>query len=154
MADVLTPAQRSLCMSRIRSKDTRPELAVRAGLQLLGIRYRLHRKNLPGNPDIVIPSQATAIFVHGCFWHRHRCRLGRATPSSNIAFWETKFAANRLRDRRSVKALRALGWRVVTVWECTARKPQRLVAALKRAVANSSGSIAIEKDAVFRKRSA
>lgn len=119
-------------MSRIRSKNTKPELAVRAGLRSLCIRYRLHRKDLPGRPDIVIPSRKIAIFVHGCFWHRHRCRLGRATPAINIAFWEAKFAANKLRDRRAATALRKLGWQVVEIWECHTRQPEQLIEALKR----------------------
>jgi DNA mismatch endonuclease Vsr len=131
MADVLTPEQRSFCMSRIRSKDTAPELAVRAGLRALGIRYRLHPRNLPGKPDIVIPVQRIAIFVHGCFWHRHRCRLGKATPSKNSTFWEAKFAANRARDKRVRRALRALDWQVVTIWECRVRRPRLLSKALE-----------------------
>lgn len=121
-------------MSRIRSKDTTPELAVRSSLRAHGVKYRLHRKDLPGHPDIVIPSQKVIIFVHGCFWHRHRCRFGRSKPSTHVAFWQAKFAATRLRDRRAAKALRALGWRVVTVWECSTREPARLAAVLERAL--------------------
>lgn len=135
MADVLTPEQRSLCMSRIRSKDTAPEQAVRLILRALGIRYRLHSKRLSGHPDIVIASRRLAILVHGCFWHRHTCRLGRPMPATNSAFWREKFDRNRARDRVVRKELRRAGWHVVTIWECQTRKPARLVSVVETLIA-------------------
>jgi DNA mismatch endonuclease (patch repair protein) len=118
MADVHTPAQRSYNMSRIRSKDTKPEIIVRSALHRLGYRFRLHREDLPGKPDIVLPKHNTVIFVHGCYWHRHRCRYGQVVPQTRREFWKAKFAANVDRDKRKREAIRALGWRVLTVWEC------------------------------------
>ncbi len=135
MADVMTKEQRSRCMSRIRSKDTTPEREVRRVLTLLGYRYRLHPKNVPGRPDVVIRRLKLAIFVHGCFWHRHECKLGRATPKTNADFWAKKFAANQERDRTVLESLTQNGWRVVTLWECEieARSIQkRLLSELKR----------------------
>ncbi|MCQ0990556.1 very short patch repair endonuclease [Jiella sp. LLJ827] len=107
-------------MSRVRGKNTKPELYVRRLLHGMGYRYRLHRRDLPGNPDIVFGKRRKAIFVHGCFWHRHPdpgCRLTR-TPKSRLEFWEPKFAANVARDARHQAALEAMGWKVLVVWEC------------------------------------
>jgi DNA mismatch endonuclease (patch repair protein) len=132
MADVMTPEQRSRCMSRIRSKDTNPELAVRLVLRTLGIRYRLHARALPGRPDIVIRRLNTVIFVHGCFWHRHACRIGRPVPKSNVEFWKTKFAGNVARDRAARAALRRDGWSVTVLWECQTRDPAKLVERVER----------------------
>lgn len=115
--DVLTPAQRRLNMSRIRGKDTKPEMLIRRGLHAAGLRYRLHLRSLPGAPDLVFPRYRTVIFVHGCFWHGHRCRLFR-TPDTRRDFWEQKIASNRSRDKRARRKLQAQGWRVLTVWEC------------------------------------
>ncbi len=123
MADVHSPAQRSYNMSQIRSKDTKPELLVRSALHRLGYRFRLHRADLPGRPDIVLPKHRTVIFVHGCFWHRHRCRYGRVVPVMRQTFWEEKFAANIARDRRAREQLRCQRWRVLTAWECQVRTP-------------------------------
>jgi DNA mismatch endonuclease, patch repair protein len=120
MVDVLTPQQRSLCMSRIRGKDTKPEILVRKGLFALGFRFRLHSKNLPGSPDLVLPKHRAVIFVHGCLWHGHRCHLFR-WPQTNRVFWRDKINRNRRNDIRSQKALRAAGWRVLTIWECGMR---------------------------------
>jgi len=118
MPDVLTPTQRSAVMSRIRGKDTKPELFVRSQLHRSGFRFRVNVRSLPGTPDIVLPRYRTVIFVHGCFWHRHkRCKYA-TTPSTRRDFWLAKFAANTERDRRNVAALRRLGWSVVTLWEC------------------------------------
>ena len=112
-------------MSRIRSRDTGPELLVRSALHRAGYRFRLHSKDLPGRPDIVLPKYHTVVFVHGCFWHRHKgCRFAY-TPKSRVAFWNNKFRGNIERDRRTSTALRKLGWRVVTVWECQATSPER-----------------------------
>lgn len=121
MADVLTPQQRSLCMSRIRSKDTSPERIVRGILRELGVRFRSHGKGLPGRPDIVLSSQRTAIFVHGCFWHQHGCTIGQP-PKTNLDYWTPKLARNLRRDGEAKLRLRKLGWTVVTIWECQTRK--------------------------------
>lgn len=108
-------------MARIRTKDTKPEMVVRRYLHGLGYRYRLHAKDLPGSPDIVFRRQKVAVFVHGCFWHRHQdCRLAY-TPKSRRDFWEAKFAANRARDEAARKSLEADGWEVIVVWECKTR---------------------------------
>lgn len=117
MADTLSPGERSERMSRIRGKDTAPELALRKALHALGLRYRLHA-NLPGKPDIVLPRHSAVVFVHGCFWHRHRgCRIA-TMPKSNTAFWREKFDRNVARDKRVRRQLRAAGWRVFVAWEC------------------------------------
>jgi DNA mismatch endonuclease (patch repair protein) len=128
MADTLTPAERSERMSRIRGKDTKPELAVRRIVHGLGYRYRLHRNDLPGKPDIVLPRHRAVIFVHGCFWHRHEqpsCTLARM-PKSRFSFWQPKLEANRLRDVRTKQALEAAGWRVLVIWECEVKDPLRI----------------------------
>ena len=121
MPDVLTPAQRRLCMSRIRSRDTKPELVVRSLVHRMGYRFRLHRKDLPGKPDLVFPKLCKVPFVHGCFWHMHRCRYGRVKPKTNARFWEEKRRGNVARDRRSRRALRRLGWDLLVIWECWTR---------------------------------
>ncbi len=105
-------------MSRVRAKDTRPEMIVRRLVHSLGYRYRLHRGDLPGRPDLVFPKRKAIIFVHGCFWHRHaRCRKA-TTPATNRDYWLPKFRQNKLRDNRKQRELERLGWRVVVVWEC------------------------------------
>ncbi len=118
MTDVHSAAQRSFNMSRIGSRDTKPELIVRSIVHQMGFRFRLHRRDLPGKPDIVLPSRRKIIFVHGCFWHTHRCRYGKVTPATNAEFWKTKRAANSDRDRRNIRRLRVDGWQVLVVWEC------------------------------------
>ena len=126
MADRLTPAERSRNMSRIRGADTKPELLARAFLHRAGIRFRLHRRDLPGRPDIVVPRSRTAIFVHGCYWHRHPgCEL-TTTPKTNARFWQRKFSENVERDRKSHAALRRLGWHVEVIWECELALPETL----------------------------
>ena len=121
MADKLTSSQRSHCMSRIRGKNTKPEILVRKGLHARGFRFRLHNKKLPGSPDIVLPKYGVAIMVNGCFWHGHKgCRYA-TKPKTNIEFWETKIARNRHRDEVTNAHLEALGWHVITVWECELR---------------------------------
>jgi DNA mismatch endonuclease (patch repair protein) len=105
-------------MSRIRSSNTSPELALRRALHALGFRFRLHRKDLPGKPDIVFPRYKTVVFVHGCFWHRHAgCKVA-TTPKSNTGFWIEKFERNVARDSRSMELLETQGWKVVVAWEC------------------------------------
>jgi DNA mismatch endonuclease (patch repair protein) len=120
MADVLTPAQRQLNMSRIRGKDTKPEMLVRGGLHARRLRYRLHDRSLPGRPDLVFRKHRTVVFIHGCFWHAHGCALSKL-PATREDFWQTKLAANAERDRKAVDALRAAGWRILVIWECSLR---------------------------------
>lgn len=117
MTDIVSPAKRSQMMSGIRGKDTKPELLVRSHLHRKGLRYRLHTK-LPGKPDLVFPKHRTAVFVHGCFWHRHQGCKYATTPKSNAEFWQTKFVANVKRDALVQEQLTALGWRVLVVWGC------------------------------------
>ena len=118
--DVHNPAMRSFNMSRIGAKDTRPEMTIRKWLWANGYRYRLHRKDLPGKPDIVLPRYNAVLFVHGCFWHRHGCRMS-TTPETRQGFWLAKFRDNVERDKRNIEALLKDGWRVMVVWECTLR---------------------------------
>jgi len=131
MADILTPQERSALMSRIRGANTKPELFIRRALHGMGYRYRLHARDLPGRPDIVLRSRRTVIFVHGCFWHRHDCGLAYV-PKTRREFWQRKFAANVERDRRTREELEAGGWRVIVVWECQLAKPSALLAHLVR----------------------
>jgi DNA mismatch endonuclease (patch repair protein) len=116
--DVHSPDQRSFNMSRIRGKDTWPEMTVRRWLWTNGYRYRLHRKDLPGKPDIILPKYRAAILVHGCFWHRHGCQL-TTTPQSRRDFWLAKFSDNVNRDKRNIEALIEKSWRVLVIWECS-----------------------------------
>lgn len=118
MADTISVARRSWNMSRIRGRDTGPEVRVRSILHRAGFRFRIHVRDLPGRPDIVLPRYRTVVFVHGCFWHRHRDCRQASTPSSNREFWLAKFADNQRRDRRNVRQLRRASWRVSIVWEC------------------------------------
>ena len=117
MADTRTPAQRSAIMRAVGRKDTSPELVVRRLLHAAGFRFRLHRRDLPGTPDLVFPGRRKVIFVHGCFWHGHGCAKGRL-PKSRPEYWRPKIEANRERDARKEGELRALGWGVETVWQC------------------------------------
>ena len=117
MADNRSRESRSALMSRIRGKDTAPEVAVRRVLHSLGYRFRLHRRDLPGTPDIVFPSRRKVIFVNGCFWHAHGCRIGRP-PKSRPEFWLPKLQKNCLKDKRNLRALRSSGWGAMTVWQC------------------------------------
>lgn len=123
--DILSPYARSRLMSRIRGGNTRPELAIRKALFALGFRYRLHDTRLPGRPDLVFAGRRAVIFVHGCYWHGHDCHLFRF-PAANAEFWRLKIQRNMARDRRDHEALRAAGWRVLTVWECALRGKTRL----------------------------
>ncbi|MBU6440520.1 MAG: DNA mismatch endonuclease Vsr [Betaproteobacteria bacterium] len=128
--DIVSPEVRRRMMAGIRGKDTRPELVVRSIVHRLGLRFRLHRKELPGRPDLVLSRHRTVIFVHGCFWHRHDCGLA-AVPKTRPEFWAGKFAANVQRDQRNRLALEGLGWRVIEVWECEVRDPQSLAKRLR-----------------------
>ncbi len=123
MADVVDKETRSRMMSGIRGRNTSPELTVRSLLHRGGYRFRLHRKDLPAKPDIVLPKHHAVILIHGCFWHGHRCHMFK-WPKSNREFWRTKILANVKRDRRSVADLHAAGWRLMTVWECALRGPE------------------------------
>jgi DNA mismatch endonuclease (patch repair protein) len=125
MADVLTQEQRRLNMSRIRGKNTNPELQVRKLLYAEGYRFRLHRRDLPGSPDIVLPKYHVCIFIHGCFWHGHTCVLFKL-PNTRQEFWARKIGGNRNRDAIAVQSLLELGWRVLTIWECAMRGPGRM----------------------------
>ena len=118
MADIVDQTTRSRMMSGIRGRDTKPEVIVRKYLHAQGLRYRIAPKNLPGKPDIVLPKYRTVVFVHGCFWHRHRGCKYAATPSSNIEFWSRKFAINVERDKEVRRILRKAGWQVLVVWGC------------------------------------
>lgn len=123
MVDIVDSQTRSRMMRGIRAENTRPEIMVRKWLHRSGFRFRLHRKDLPGNPDIVLPKYRAVILVHGCFWHRHQnCRLAYM-PKSNEAFWRKKFTQNVHRDHRNIEKLISLGWRVFVVWECETRIP-------------------------------
>lgn len=129
--DILTPAQRSDLMSRIRGRDTKPEMIVRSLLHRLGYRFRLHVRGLPGCPDIVLPRYRTVVLVHGCFWHRHAGCKFAYTPKSREAFWQKKFEENVARDKKNAKLLRSDGWKVVTVWECQLGDLDRLARRLQ-----------------------
>ena len=123
MTDTLSPEARSALMSRIRAKDTKPEVYVRRLVHSMGYRYRLHRRDLPGTPDMVFPSRRKIIFMHGCFWHLHddpKCKLARM-PNSNQAFWKPKLERNRERDKANRAKLETLGWEVLVIWECQVR---------------------------------
>lgn len=141
MADKITPARRSENMRRIKSKGMKPEMVVRRQVHGLGYRYRLHRKDLPGKPDLVFGPRRAVIFVHGCFWHQHDCRDGRV-PSSNREYWEPKLARNVERDGEARRGLKAMGWRVMVVWECETKDEatlaDRLVAFLGKRSSSSN----------------
>ena len=129
--DIISKERRSWNMSRIRSKDTNPEKIIRSLLHRMGYRFRLHVKNLPGKPDIVLPKYKTIIFVHGCFWHRHpKCKYAY-TPKSRIEFWEKKFADNIARFKIVKKELKHLKWNVLIIWECEIKSNADIVSKLK-----------------------
>ncbi len=136
MTDVHTPEQRSRNMASIQAKDTKPEMIVRSIVHRSGFRYRLHRRDLPGKPDLVFPGLQKIIFVHGCFWHMHRCRYGKVTPATNAKFWQKKRTSNVDRDRKNRRKLRRMGWDVMVVWECWTRDEETLEARLIEFLAN------------------
>lgn len=123
-------AERRALMARVRREHTEPELVVRRLLYRLGYRYRLHRRDLPGTPDICFPGRKKAVFVHGCFWHRHPGCRRASTPKTRTSFWSDKFAQNVARDRRKLAALRRLGWHPLVIWECETENPAELVGVL------------------------
>jgi DNA mismatch endonuclease (patch repair protein) len=132
MPDNLKPAERSIRMSLIRPKDTKPELIVRKAVWGgAGFRYRLHDTRLMGKPDLILPALRTVVFVHGCFWHAHECQKGRI-PGKNRRFWRGKFDANKARDGRNVRRLRREGWSVLTVWECSLSTISRREATIRK----------------------
>jgi DNA mismatch endonuclease (patch repair protein) len=133
--------ERSRLMARVKGKNTKPELIVRRGLHRLGYRFRLHRGDLPGRPDIVLPKYRTAIFVHGCFWHRHPGCSKASTPKTRADFWLDKFATNVARDGRNVEALEAGGWQVLIVWECETKDMAALTSRLNETMANSEVNV-------------
>ncbi|HEX8251501.1 MAG TPA: DNA mismatch endonuclease Vsr [Thermoanaerobaculia bacterium] len=131
MADVHNKEQRSRNMAAIRDRDTKPEMIVRRLVHRLGYRFRLHRRNLPGRPDLVLPRHRAVIFVHGCFWHQHDCRYGRVVPATRAEFWQKKRGDNVSRDARNLRALKDSGWRVLIVWECWTRDTAELSSQVK-----------------------
>ena len=128
MTDVLTPAQRSYNMSRIRGVHTAPEMRVRRVLHAMGLRYRLHDKRLPGKPDLVFAGARAVLFVHGCFWHMHRCKRGKPVPATNSTFWAEKRRSNVERDKRNRAVLKADGWHVFEIWECKTLDEETMLA--------------------------
>ena len=151
--DKLTPSQRHKCMSAIRGKNTKPEILVRKGLHARGFRFRLQDRRLPGRPDLVLPKYGVAIMVNGCFWHGHKgCRYA-TRPKSNVEFWDAKIARNRHRDEVTTAHLEALGWTVITVWECELRNSSQLNARLD-ALADEiirAGEVKSQSEALNRK---
>lgn len=121
MADRLTKEQRHHCMSRIKGRDTKPEIKVRKSLWKAGFRYRLNSKRLPGKPDIVLPKFKTVVFVHGCFWHGHTCKYAKL-PATNTEFWKQKILSNKERDKRVISDLEQHGWHVIIIWQCQLKK--------------------------------
>lgn len=120
-----TDPVRSAIMRAVKSKDTGPELMVRRAVHALGMRFRLHRKDLPGCPDLVLPRHRTVIFVHGCFWHGHSCKRGARMPATNADYWREKIQRNEARDEDNARRLREAGWDVITVWECETKARYR-----------------------------
>jgi DNA mismatch endonuclease (patch repair protein) len=129
-----TSASRSANMSAIRSKDTKPELRVRRLAHAMGLRFRLHRADLPGKPDLVFPGRKVALFVHGCFWHGHGCKRGGAGPKSNTEYWFPKIERNRARDAAAQRALSELGWKVAVIWECDLGNDNEIMSRIRMAV--------------------
>jgi DNA mismatch endonuclease (patch repair protein) len=130
--DKITPERRSANMARIRSAHTKPEMIVRRMAHRLGFRFRMHRRNLPGKPDLVFAGRKKIVFVHGCYWHGHGCKVGGTGAKSNQAYWGPKIARNRERDDSAIIALKASGWNVLVVWECETRDETGLAKRLRR----------------------
>lgn len=140
MSDVFDARKRSAVMRRVKGRDTTPERTVRRLLTALGARYRLHRKDLPGNPDIVMPGRKLAVFVHGCFWHGHDCARGARVPRQNRDYWTAKVARNVARDERTREALTGAGWRVETIWECELKDEAAVSARLKAVLGDQAAA--------------
>jgi DNA mismatch endonuclease (patch repair protein) len=139
VTDVYPAEKRSAVMRRVKGKDTTPEMIVRRALTRLGARYRLHRKDLPGSPDVVLPGRRLALFVHGCFWHGHDCARGARVPKANRDYWTAKVARNRARDAKNRDALEAAGWRVATLWECELKDATALEGRLESLLSPGTG---------------
>jgi len=127
MTDVFSTEKRSWIMSQVRSQDTSPEIKVRSITHRLGYRFRLHRKDLPGKPDLVFPSCKKVIFVHGCFWHGHGCSRGGRIPKTNTKYWIDKISKNVERDQKNKVALKSLGWEILIIWECDLKDPEKVM---------------------------
>lgn len=132
--DVFSPKKRAEVMRAVKGANTKPEIAMRKALHALGLRYRLHAKDLPGRPDLVFPRHQAVLFVHGCFWHGHDCPRGARVPKSNAAYWTAKIARNKARDEENRRDLAKRGWRVFAVWECEMKETDRAAARLARAI--------------------
>ncbi|HEX8513991.1 MAG TPA: very short patch repair endonuclease [Allosphingosinicella sp.] len=143
--DNLTPKRRSEIMAQVRSKDTSAEVRVRKAAHGMGFRFRVHRKDLPGTPDLVFPKLRTAMFVHGCFWHQHPGCRRSSVPKTRAQFWLEKFRHNLARDQRVTEALEAEGWAVVVIWECETKSPDELRMAIRRSLSVSAESHAKTK---------
>jgi DNA mismatch endonuclease, patch repair protein len=139
LMDVVSSDKRSAMMTNIKSRNTRPELAVRRDAHRLGLRFRLHRRDLPGYPDIVFPGKRTVVFVHGCYWHRHTGCKFAFIPKSNVEFWQKKFQNNVARDLRVRQELEDRGWKVITIWECETKDQKMVVDVLTQKVCNAAG---------------
>ena len=138
MADKVSRKNRSHIMAQVKSTNTLPEIAVRSLLHRMGFRFTLHNERLPGKPDICLPKYRTVIFVHGCFWHRHRGCKRATTPTSNTAYWSQKFSRNIARDKKNARLLTRQGWNVILVWECQLKNPERLAKKVKLALKRNS----------------
>lgn len=132
MTDHLTKARRSWNMSRIQSKDTKPEKIIRSLLHRMGYRFCLYRKDLPGKPDIVLPKYKTVVFVHGCFWHRHKKCKRCTTPSTNKQYWLNKFIRNQAKDKLNIQQLKDIGWKTIILWECEVNNIEKMTSILNR----------------------
>jgi DNA mismatch endonuclease (patch repair protein) len=132
MADVFTKGKRSWIMGRVKGRDTKPEMLVRSLIHRMGFRFRVHRRDLPGNPDIVLPRHHKVIFVHGCFWHGHPGCLRSKRPTTNQPFWDRKLDGNLQRDKRFQEELFSMGWKVLVIWQCETKVPDNLMKKLER----------------------
>ena len=130
-ADRISKFERSALMAKIKSKNTAPELAVRRIVYSLGFRYRLHQKELPGKPDLVLRKMGKIIYVHGCFWHGHSCPAGSNRPRSNLKYWSKKLYRNKIRDKKNIRSLKRMGWDVLILWECEIKNTNSLLNKLK-----------------------
>lgn len=135
--DSVSPEKRSWVMAQVKGRNTRPEKAVRSLLHFMGYRFRLHRKDLPGKPDIVLPKHNAVIFVHGCYWHRHDCPNGKRIPKSRLDFWLPKLEGNQERDIQNQSLLREQGWKVFVVWECMLKDEKTLMESLRTFFSNA-----------------
>lgn len=136
--DKLTPEARSALMAKVRSKNTAPEIRVRRAAHAIGLRFRLGRRDLPGSPDLVFPRHSLAVFVHGCFWHRHPGCRRASMPATRLDFWEVKFAKNVARDQAAVTTLHGRGWKTLVIWECETKSDAHIQQALRDAIARHS----------------